>query len=223
MRNISLFALCSALLLASCAEMHVTHTEVATGATNPPAIYIRPFSVAYAKYSAYNSGNGAAIRKSLAPVEFANDLQQELAKLAPAMVIKPDEYPRTGWLVEGEFEVIRGGDPALRCTPVTSGVVYKDGLKLHIRITDVDRRSVSADQKEGATVEKGVKTNAGVVIYEFDVAGSTRASGPFGTIYAPGTGDAIPFNFRNAAERILLTLSPDPFRYGYRSSPTRNF
>lgn len=223
MRNTSLFALCSALLLTSCAEMHVTHVEVATGATNPPAIYIRPFSVAYAKYSAYSGGNGPAIRKSLAPAEFANDLQQELAKLAPAMVIKPDEFPRTGWLVEGEFEVIRGGDASQRCTPACAGGLGKASLKLHVRITDVDRRSVSADQKEGVTVEKGVKTNAGVVIYEFDVAGSTRSSGPFGTIYAPGTGDAIPFNFRNAAERIMLTLSPDPFRYGYRSSPTRNY
>ena len=41
-----------------------------------------------------------------------------------------------------------------------------------------------------------------------------------GSIYAPGLGYAEPFDFKNAAERIMLALNTDPFRYGDRSSPS---
>jgi hypothetical protein len=56
------------------------------------------------------------------------------------------------------------------------------------------------------------------VIYEFDMAGGSREQGKFGTLRASGLGRAVPFDLRNAAERIMLVLSPDPFRYGARSS-----
>jgi len=219
----SLAVFCLTLLLSSCAEMHVSRTEVATGAVNPPAIYIRPFSVAYARYSGYPSGNGPAIRKSLAPVEFANDLKDELSKLAPAMVIGADEEPSAGWLVEGEFDVISAGHPSMRGSPAGSLGWGRSRVKLHVRVTDVGRLETVGESKNCVTTDKAVWTHAGAVVYEFDVEGGSRTTGSVGSIYAPGTGDAIPFDFRNAAERIMLTLSPDPFRYGVRTSPTRNY
>ena len=218
-----LLALCSALLLASCAEMHVSRTEIATGAVNPPAIYIRPFSVAYTRFFGYQSGNGAAIRKSLAPAEFANDLQEELCKLAPAMVIQPDETPETGWLVEGEFDVIDAGEAGKRGLPAGTAGYSQSLLKLHVRITDVDRRAKFGDSKASVTTARAGWTKSGAIVYEFDVVGGSRGSGQMGSIYAPGMGNAIPFDFRNAAERIMLALSPDAFRYGLRTSPVRNF
>ncbi len=219
----SLLALCSALLLGACAGVHVTHTEVATGATNPKAIYIRPFSVQYAKFSGYNNGNGAAIRKSLAPIEFANDLQEELAKLAPARVLAEGESAPLGWLVEGEFEVINSGDPGARWTPAGFAGAGKSCLVLHVRVTDLDHRGVASESKDEVGPSKAGHSRYGRVIYEFDLAGGSGMSGRLGSIYAPGLGDAIPFDFRNAAERIMLALSPDAFRYGYRSSPTRMY
>ena len=221
--KLPLAAICSTVLLASCAEMHVSRTEVATGAANPPAIYIRPFSVTYARYSDPANANGSAIRKSLAPVEFANDLQEELAKLAPSVVIQSDETAPTGWLVEGEFDVIDAGDSARRLT--LPGVLGwgQSRLKLHIRVTDVDHRAVHGESKDGVSADRATWTKHGAVVYEFDVTGGSRVSAAKGSIYAPGSGRAIPFDFRNAAERIMLALSPDPFRYGYRSSPTRTF
>jgi hypothetical protein len=72
-------------------------------------------------------------------------------------------------------------------------------LALHVRITDVDQ---------------------GVVVYEFDLAGGSRAQGRAGTVRASGLGRATPFDLVNAAERIYLVLTPDVHRYGTRSSVT---
>jgi len=212
-------------MLASCAEVRVTRTEVATGAHDPKAIYIRPFDVTYSTYECYQGGNGRAIRKSLAPIEFANDLQEELSKIAPARVLKANERAPIGWVVEGEFEVIDAGDVADRSIPVESHLGRgASHVKLHVRVIDVgDKSVVTNESKDGVEVTKEIHTKSGNVVYEFDLAGGSRGSGPFGSIYAPGLGNAIPFDFRNAAERIMLALSPDPFRYGYRSSPTRMF
>ena len=203
--------------------MHITRTEVATGAVNPPAIYIRPFSVDYARFRGYQSGNESEVRKSLAPVEFAEALKEELSKLAPAMVIQPDEDPTTGWLVEGEFDVMNAGHPALRGTPGGSVGWGRSKIAVHVRVTDVDRKVVVRDSKGAVTTSRAAWAKAGAVVYEFDVVGGARGGGASGSVYSPGLGNAMPFDFRNAAERIMLALSPDPFRYGYRSSPSRNF
>lgn len=206
--------------------MRVTHTDVATGATNPTAIYIRPFSVAYAPYNNPSDGGAAPIRKSLAPAEFANDLQEELSKLAPSMVIRQDEFPTHGWLVEGAFEEINAGDPDLRGS--TEGWIKGTGrscLKLHVRVIDVGGGSPGLavpDSKDGMLVQQPIRTRAGSIIYEFDLAGGSAHSGCTGSILAPGLGDAVPFDFRNAAQQIMLALSPDPFRYGYRLSPSQD-
>src|SRR6478736_2242097 len=78
-------ALLAALLLTSCAGVHVVDTQVATGATDPDVIYIRPFHVEGAEFTGEHAGGPGErpIRKSLAPAEFAIALQEELEKIAP--------------------------------------------------------------------------------------------------------------------------------------------
>src|SRR5204862_821958 len=168
------------LLLCSCADMYVTKTDVATpggrtavaidakdygskgihmitncgvGAANPRAIYIRPFCIDTAVFrgdEALSDGE-LPIRKALAPVEFATDLKEQLEKIAPARILKNSETPRTGWLVEGNFNLIDGGDPYARFFVGTFGA-GKSQLVLHVRVTDIDRRAV---------------------VYEFDMAGGS--------------------------------------------------
>jgi hypothetical protein len=65
-----------------------------------------------------------------------------------------------------------------------------------VRVTDVDRE---------------------MVVYEFDMAGGSNLQGHKGTVRASGLGYARPFDLVNAAERIYLVLSPNPFRYGTRA------
>jgi hypothetical protein len=92
--------------------------------------------------------------------------------------------------------MIDGGSPAGRFFfgHLGAGRSY---MSLHVKITDVD---------------------AGVVVYEFDVAGGSRLQGPAGTIRASGLGRATHFDLVNAAERIYLALTPNVHRYGTRSS-----
>jgi hypothetical protein len=226
--KVPFLALAATVFLTSCAGMQVTRTQVATGATSPTAIYIRPFSVAYAQFNADTNRNGAAIRKSLIPSEFSSILQEELAKIAPARVLKADEYPPKGWLVEGEFEVIDASNALARSTPAGGLGAGKSYAKLHVRITDlgdgpikeVTRETVKETKDASIATTKSVKSYEGRVIYEFDVEGGSGTSGLLGSIYTPGSGNPVPFDLRNAAERIYLALTPDPFRYGYRSSPS---
>lgn len=198
------FTLFAAVLLASCAGVHIKKTEISSGLTNPPAIYIRPFAVKYATFAG-NHGTKAerAIRKSLAPDEFAGILQEDLCKLAPAMVIANDERPEAGWVVEGEFDVVDAGLPGNSC------------IKMHVRIIEAGKCAAKASPKDS---EPSRCTKEGRVIYEFDLEGGSWGS--IGGLYTPGLGYATPFDYRNAAERILMELSTDAHRYGYRSSPT---
>ena len=98
--------------------------------------------------------------------------------------------------MEGQFDLVDGGDPVGRffLGPFEVGRSF---LALHVKVTDVRKHRV---------------------IYEFDMAGGSRGQGRLGTVRASGLGKATPFDLRNAAERILLVLSPDPFRFGARSS-----
>jgi len=86
------------------------------GAYNPRAIYIRPFCVDTAKFTGDQAQTDGEmpIRKALAPVEFAQDLKEQLEKIAPARILKPGETARIGWLVDGEFDVVDGGSPVGR-------------------------------------------------------------------------------------------------------------
>jgi hypothetical protein len=56
------------------------------------------------------------------------------------------------------------------------------------------------------------------VVYEFDMAGGSRLQGKLGTVRASGLGRATHFDLQNAAERIYLTLSTNPYRYGERAN-----
>ncbi len=215
----TLLALCAALLFTSCAGVGVVDTQTAAVVTErPPAIYIRPFFVEGAEFSGHHPGGPGIqpIEKSKAPAEFANILRDELDKLAPTRVLKSNEVAPTGWLVEGTFEVVDAGHPAIRAAGLPQLTPWgRSYILLHVRVTDLGRPVVDADDKEAGTL-----VQRGRVIYEFDVEGGSRLSGPRGSIYAPGLGYAVPFDFRNAAERIRRTLELDPYRYGQRSSPT---
>ena len=221
-----LIATVFSILLCSCANMIVTKTDVATpggralapidgkdfgsrgvhmitscgvGASQPSAIYIRPFCIDSAVFvgdEAASSGE-MPIRKAITPVEFAEDLKEELERIAPARILKDNEVPRVGWLVRGHFTAVDGGSPLGRFLfgPLGGGRSF---LALHVKITDVER--------------------GGLTVYEFDMAGGSGHQGKFGTLRASGLGKATHFDLRNAAERIYLTLSTNPNRYGARSS-----
>jgi hypothetical protein len=215
-----------AVLLCSCANMHVTKTDVAVaaggatgavdakdfgskgvhmvtncgvGAAHPSAIYIRPFCIDAAVFEGDEAASAGEmpIRKALTPVEFAEDLKEELERIAPARILKDNESPRVGWLVDGQFTAVDGGSPLARFFfgPLGAGRSF---LALHVRVTDVER---------------------GVVVYEFDMAGGSGHQGKFGTLRASGLGKATHFDLRNAAERVYLTLSVNPSRYAARTSP----
>jgi len=213
------------ILLCSCANMNVTKTDVATpggrasaaidakdfasrgvhmttncgvGASNPSAIYIRPFCIDTAVFEGDEAASSGEmpIRKALTPVEFAEDLKEELEKIAPARILKDNEAPRVGWLLEGHFTAVDGGSPLARFLFGNLGA-GRSFLALHVKVIDVER---------------------GSVVYEFDMAGGSGYQGKFGTLRASGLGKATHFDLRNAAERIYLTLSTNPNRYGARSS-----
>ena len=222
----SLIVIASSLLLCSCADMVVTKTYVSNSVThtrstvdakdfgssesvryetncgvgeaNPSAIYIRPFCIDSAIFRGDETVSDAEmpIRKSLTPVAFAENLKEELSKMAPARILEDDEVPKVGWLVEGQFDLVDGGDPVGRFFFGQFGA-GRSFLALHVKVTDVRKHRV---------------------IYEFDIAGGSRGQGKLGTVRASGLGKATPFDLRNAAERVLLVLSPDPFRFGARSS-----
>ncbi len=163
-------------------------TNCGIGASDPRYIYIRPFCIDTATFTGdqANSEGEVPIRKALAPIEFANDLKEQLEKIAPARVLREDQSPRTGWLVEGQFDRVDGGSGG--------GSSY---LGLHVKVTDVDK---------------------GVVVYEFDMAGGCNLQGVLGSVRSAGLGRAIHFDLQNAAERIYLTLSTNPYRYGARTN-----
>jgi hypothetical protein len=217
------FLLVPSLMLCACADMHVTNSRVGggshaaavdakdfgsgvrmitancgVGATNPKAIYIRPFCIDTAVFTGDEAQTDGEmpIRKALTPVEFADDLKQQLEKIAPARILRPNESPRLGWLVDGEFQLVDGGSPAGRYFLGQLGV-GRSILALHVRVTDV---------------------KSGIVVYEFDMAGGSKLQGKLGTVRASGLGRATHFDLQNAAERVYLTLSANPYRYGARAN-----
>ena len=215
MKN-TLLTLTAACALTGCAGVKVAHTDIATGATKPRAIYIRTFADEAKVRGQHSGGSGElAIRHSLAPAEFSKALKEELEKMAPAAVLADDETPTTGWLVESNLEVLDAGTPFWR---TFNGAVVGPGfgsskIRIHVRVTDVAKHG-HADAKD---VSKGAGGN---VLYEFDLAGGSRGQGGSGSIYAPGFGYAAPFDYKNAAERVLMALSVDPMRTGVRTSST---
>ncbi|MEI8235479.1 MAG: hypothetical protein WCH57_12460 [Verrucomicrobiota bacterium] len=200
--KISLLVLCASFLLAACSGtgVRVTQTQVATPCVPPPkAIYIRPFCIA--AFDRCTPSGNAPLRAALAPREFADDLQVELAKIAPARVLERGESAPLGWLVEGEFERIESGYFPGWWSPLGPSVSRPSLLCLHVRVKDA---------------------RAGRVLYAFDVEADSPGE-VFGRDDKPGTGYPLPFDFRNTAELIGLTLTPDPFQYGVRTSPVQRY
>jgi hypothetical protein len=220
-----LIVIISSVVLCSCADMYVSKTQVAggggtstaaldakdyggkgvhmitncgVGAHCPSAIYVRPFCVDTSVFQGdeANSDGEMPIRKALAPVEFASDLKEQLEKIAPTRILKDNESPRVGWLVEGQFDLIDGGSPLARFFVGQFGA-GRSVLALHVKITDVKK---------------------GMVVYEFDMSGGSHLQGKLGTVRASGLGRATHFDMKNAAERIYLTLSTNPYRYGDRAN-----
>lgn len=192
-----LLTLVSALFLVSCAGTSVKRTYVATGATDPKAIYIRPFAVAPdAVVGDHGPVGQRPIRASLYGREFADRLQEQMAKMAPSAVLEAGEEPPTGWLIDGEFDLIDGGSRWQRAMLGFFGA-GRSTVAAHVKVSD----AVS-----------------GEVLYAFDVSGGSGMTGPRGRIDAPGLGQATPFDFRSMAEEIYLVLSRDSGRYGTRSS-----
>jgi hypothetical protein len=212
----ALLSLSASLLFAGCAGVHVSETQVASGAANPKSIYIRPFGTTSTVYVGDHRGGPGErpIRQSLAGREFAENLKEELEKLAPAMVIERNERPPEGWLVEGTIEVADDGSGALRGAPIAGSLgLGQSHVKIHVIIRDVRGRYAYSD-KQMSTLGRH-----GNVLYEFDLEGGSHLTGRHGSIYAPGLGHAEPFDFKNAAERVMIALSTDPHRYGVRTSP----
>jgi hypothetical protein len=219
----SLLVLSAAVALTGCAGVKVAHVDVASGATKPRAIYIRSYIADDAVYKGrhentgerpYGSNGEKLIRRSLAPAAFSDALKVEMEKMAPSLVLADNETPHEGWLVESNLEWVNAGSPILRAIPVPFGQ-GRSYVKIHVRITDVEHHHHRLDSKDAS---KGVAN--GDILYEFDLTGGTHLMGPHGSIYSPGLGYAEPFDFKNAAERVMLALSTDPFRYGDRSSPS---
>ncbi len=216
----ALLSLGAALLFTSCAAVHVVDTQTAAVVTAlPKAIYIRPFSIDGADFRGRHEGGigERPIRQSLAPIEFAQALKEEMEKLAPARILQPDEAAPLGWLVEGTIDEVNAGNEVLRTLGglPQANPLGRSHIKIHVRVIDLDHGYAQVEAKGGGTLGRH-----GRVIYEFDVAGGSRFSGLRGSVYAPGAGYATPFDYRNAAERIRTALEHDPMRYGIRTSPT---
>ena len=206
--------------------MRVTHTDIATGAVNPSAIYLRPFDVSDCTFIGRNHSAGERpIRKSLAPAEFTEILKEQLEEIAPAVVLKDGDMPDSGWLVEGSLDLVDAGHPCTRGMPFG---LLGDGashVMIHVRVIDLDARNVTAtDSKDSKDTSETqihpVKLRKGAVVYEFDVAGGSHLTGPLGSVTSPAFGYAATFDYRNAAERIYEALSTDDYKYGTRDGPT---
>jgi hypothetical protein len=218
MKN-TLLALGTACLVTGCAGAKIIHTDIASGAHDPKAIYIRSYIATDAVFDGHHGDSVGEhpIRRSLAPAAFSKALKEEMEKMAPAMVLADDEVAPTGWLVESTIERADVGSQSWRATPGGPFGAGRSHLTVHVRITDVTGRHYTASDKD---LSKG---GSGNVIYEFDVDGGSCVSGAIGSTYAPGLGNPENFDYKNAAERIYYALSIDPHMHGLRTVPTINY
>ena len=209
----TLLALGAACAFYGCAGAKIAHTDVASGAYKPKAIYVRSYIADNAPFHGHHGDSVGEhkIRKSLAPAALSKAIKEAMERIAPAMVIDNDEVPTTGWLVESDIDYASAGSQTERAILGPFGVGHSC-VKIHVRITDMDSEHVALNDKDTS------KGGSGNVIYEFDVAGGSSVSGAIGSVYAPGLGNPEEFDYKNAAERIYYALSIDPQRYGTHSS-----
>ncbi len=212
MKN-SLLLLATASALTGCAGVKVAKTDIATGATDPRAIYIRTYAEEAQFLGRHGHDGEKAIRHSLASTEFSKALKEELEKIAPARVLAAGETPTVGWLVESNLETVDAGSPFWRAVNGPLGPGFGSSkIRVHVRVTDAGARRRGVDAKDAS------KGAAGKVLYEFDLAGGSRGQGGSGSTYAPGLGYATPFDYKNAAQRVSMALSPDRGRTGGRTT-----
>ena len=209
----TLLLLATASALTGCAGVKVAKTDIATGATDPKAIYIRTFANEAQFRGRHGHDGELAIRQALAPAEFSKALKEELEKMAPARVLAEGETPTVGWLVESNLEVVDAGSPFWRAVngPLGPGLGCSK-IRVHVRVLAAGAQRRGVDDKDAS------KGAAGNVLYEFDLAGGSRGQGGSGSTYAPGLGYATPFDYKNAAERVYMALSVDRGRTGGRAT-----
>ena len=212
MKN-TLLLLAAASALTGCAGVKVAKTDIATGATDPKAIYIRTFADEAQFRGRHGHDGELAIRQALAPAEFSKALKEELEKMAPARVLAEGETPTVGWLVESNLEVVDAGSPFWRAVNGPLGPGFGSSkIRIHVRVIAAGAQRRGVDDKDAS------KGAAGNVLYEFDLAGGSRGQGGSGSTYAPGLGYATPFDYKNAAERVYMALSVDRGRTGGRAT-----
>ena len=119
----TLLALGAACAFYGCAGAKIAHTDVATGAYNPKAIYIRSYIAENAPFRGHHGDSVGEhkIRKSLAPAAFSKALKEEMEKIAPAMVLTNNDEPAdVGWLVESEIEYASAGSQTAAAAEASS-------------------------------------------------------------------------------------------------------
>ncbi len=202
-----LLATAAAVCLSACAGTKVTNTVIATGASAPKTIFVRPFTIAGGAFQGAHGGEGIkAIRESQAPAKFAKILKEELEKVAPTSVISDDEETDSGWVVDGAIELVNAGCAPARAVAGGFGA-GRSGILVHVKITDAGSNS-HGDEKGGH----------GPVVYEFDVSGGSRLMGVMGTVNSAGYGNSVSFDMRNVAEKIRQVVETDGNRYGFREN-----
>ena len=207
MKSFTVIASC--LLLCSCADMVVTKTYVSSSSAG---MAVDAKDIGSVHYQA-NCGVGAAHPSAIYIRPFCIDsavfyddeaasdaempIRQALVPHAFAADLKEELSKLAPAIVIAEDEVPKVGWLVEgRIDHVDSNVSY---LSMHVRVTDVVQHRV---------------------VYEFDLAGGNHGQGFVGSVRAGGLHYATPFDLRNAAERIFQVLSPDPYRFGARSSLT---
>ena len=204
----SFIVIASSLLLCSCANMVVTKSYVSNsdgGGVDAKDVG----SVHYETNCGVGAANPAAIyirpfcidsapfRNDEARSEAEMPIRQQLTPVAFATHLKVELSKLAPAMVIADNEVPKlGWLVEGRFENVNSSV---SSLSMHVKVTDVVKHQV---------------------IYEFDLAGGSNGQGIFGTVRGGGVRYATPFDLHNAAERILLVLTPDPFYFGARSSIT---
>jgi hypothetical protein len=189
--KLPLLSLGALVIFTSCAGVRVHETQVASGATDPKAIYIRPFDVTDSVVVGHHRGPGEEpIRRSLAPHAWSLALKHELEKIAPTTILKDGEEPPTGWVVDGTLDVVDAGKPWQRAVgevikPVGIG---RSEVMIHVRISDVTGEYVAYDDKDSNKLGR-----RGNTLYEFDLKGGSRLTGAAGSIHAPGLGYDVKF------------------------------
>lgn len=207
MKSFTVIASC--LLLCSCADMVVTNSTVSNSSAG---MAMDAKDIGSVHYEA-NCGIGAAHPSAIYIRPFCIDsavfrddeaasdgempIRKALTPHAFAADLKEEMSKLAPAIVIASDEVPKVGWLIEgRINHVDSSVSF---LSMHVRVTDVVQHRV---------------------IYEFDLAGGNHGQGFVGSVRAGGLHYATPFDLRNAAERIYLVLTTDPYRYGARSSLT---